>query len=322
MAKVKSIITEADVTFLKDVDVEYVSLVGHAANRQPFKIIKGEVRGDKVMRKQTIYNVLIKKGVTEEKLQELANEHKFSVDQKDETALEGYDVYNQIEEDEIDPDTKKMAAITDDVYAIVADLKEESKVDGIEKEELEYETMEKVADSLFAMMDIVLGTMRQPDAENRKEMITSAVTNFSNYVDVALSTMKKEDVLEDFEIKSEIIKEYFSKENEEEIDFDTFTQEIEATLKTKFETLFEEKLTEVKGEISEIKDNLNTSLNEQFELYTKKEDVEKEMATVKTELKDLKNTTKKRNSEINEEVSKPKNTIKRESKPGQFKTFV
>jgi len=321
MAKVKSIITEADVSFMTNTDVHYVSLVGHAANRSPFKIIKGEVRGDKVMRKQAIYNILVKKGIAEEALRELVKEHKFSVDQKDETVLDGYDVYKQIEEDEIDPDTKKMAALTDDVYVIVADLKEESEVKEVEKE-LEYETIEKVTDSLFAMMDIVLGTLRQPDAENRKEMITSAVTNFSNYVDAALSTMKKEDVLEDFEIKSEIIKEYFSKESEEEIDFDTVAEKMEASLRAKFETLFDEKLTEVKGEISEIKDNLNISLNEQFEMYPKKEDVEKEMATVKTELEDLKNTTKKRNSEVNEEVSKPKNTIKRDSKPGQFKTFV
>ena len=66
--------------------------------------------------------------------------------------------------------------------------------------------MEKIADSLFAMVDIVLGTIRQPEAQNRKEMIMSAVTNFSNYAGAVLSNMKAEDVLGDFEIKSEKLK--------------------------------------------------------------------------------------------------------------------
>jgi hypothetical protein len=326
MAKIKSFITEAEIGILKDVDVHFVSLVGHAANRQPFKIIKGEViKGDNAMPKQTIYNVLVKKGITEEKLQELVDEHKFSVDQKDETALEGYDVYKQIEDDEVDLDTRKMAALTEDTYVIVADLKEESEVEGLEKSEFEYETMEKVADSLFAMMDIVLGTMRQPEAENRKEMIMSAVTNFSSYVDAALSNMKSEEVLGDFEIKSEIIKEFFETDDvdaKDTFDPEVFKQEFEEAIKAEFEKMVDERIEMVKTEISEIKDNLNTSLNEQFELYTKKEDVEKELTTVKTEIEDLKNTTKKRNSEIDEETTKTKKTEKRESKPGQFKTFV
>lgn len=325
MAKIKSFITEAEIGILKDVDVHFVSLVGHAANRQPFKIIKGEVKGDKAMPKQTIYNVLVKKGITEEKLQELVDEHKFSVDQKDETALEGYDVYKQIEDDEVDLETRKMAALTEDTYVIVADLKEESEKEGLEKSEFEFETMEKVADSLFAMMDIVLGTMRQPEAQNRKEMIVSAVTNFSSYVDAALSNMKSEEVLGDFEIKSEIIKEFIKTDDVDEKDtFDpeVFKQEFEAALKAEFEKIVDEKVNLVKTELSEIKENLNISLNEQFELYTTKEDVEKELNTVKSELEDLKNTTKKRNSEIDEEVINPKKTEKRAVKPGQFNTFV
>jgi chromosome segregation ATPase len=167
--------------------------------------------------------------------------------------------------------------------------------------------------------------MRQPEAENRKEMIISAVTNFSSYVDAALSNIKSEEVLEDFEIKSEIIKEFFKTDDVDEKDtFDpeVFKQEFEETLKTEFEKMINEKINLVKTELSEIKDNLNTSLNEQFELYTKKEDMEKKLNTVKTELEDLKNTTKKRNSEIDENVTKIKKTEKRKAKPGQFKTFV
>ena len=326
MAKVKSIITEADVAFMKDVEVEFVSLVGHAANRQPFKIIKGEViKGDEDMTKQTIYKVLVKKGVTDTKLQELMTEHNFSVDQKDETALEGYDVYKQAEDAEVDLDTRNMASLSDDAYVIIADLKEDSEKEGLEKEEIEYETMEKVADSLFAMVDIVLGTIRQPDAQNRKEMIMSAVTNFSNYADAVLSNMKAEDVLGDFEIKSEIIKGLIKTDipvEKEAFDMEVFKQEFGDILKADFEKFVDEKVNAVKSELSETKDTLNTSLNDQFALYTKKEDLEKELAVVKTELEDLKNTAKKRNSDMDEKTTKTKKTEKREFKPGQFKTFV
>lgn len=326
MAKVKSIIMEKDIGFLSNVDVHFVSLVGHAANRQPFKIIKGEViKGDKDMTKQTIYKVLVKKGITDIKLQELMTEHKFSADQKDETALEGYDVYKQVEDAEVDLDTRNMASLSDDAYVIIADLKEYSEKEGLEKEEVEYETMEKVADSLFAMVDIVLGTIRQPEAQNRKEMIMSAVTNFSNYAGAVLSNMKAEDVLGDFEIKSEIIKGLIKTDapvEKEEFDLEVFKQEFGGSLKAEFEKFVDEKVNAVKGELSETKDILNTSLNDQFALYIKKEDLEKELAVVKTGLEDLKNTTKKRNSDMDEETTKTKKTEKREFKPGQFKTFV
>lgn len=322
MAKVKSIIMEKEMPFLSNVTAEFVSLVGHAANRSPFKIIKGEIEGDKPM-SQTIYSVLTKKDITGEKLQEIVDEHKFSIDEKDETALEGFDVYKQIEDDEVDLESRKMAALTEDTYVIVADLKEDSKKEGLEKEEFEYETMEKVADSLFAMMDIVLGTMRQPEADgtSRKEMIVNAVNNFTAYVDATLSNMKSEDILEDFEIKSEIIKEVMKpEEKEEEPKFDevTFKEEMIA----KFTEMLEEKFNSVKTELSETKENLNTSLNEQFELYSKKEDVEKNLDAVKAELEDLKNTTKKRNSEMDETVPKNKKTEKAKNKSGVFKTFV
>jgi hypothetical protein len=320
MAKVKSIITEADIAFMKDVEVEFVSLVGHAANRQPFKIIKGEVKGDNAMPK-TIYSVLVSKNITEEKLQEIVAEHNFSVDEKIEDSLEGFDVYNQIEDGEVDLETKKMSALADGVYAIVVDLKEESEKEGLEKEEMEYETLDKVADSLFAMMDIVLGTMRQPEAEgtSRKEMIMTAVNNFTTYVGAVLANTKAEEVLENLEIKSEIMKEFLPEEKEEEpleIDPEEFEENIKEELISKFTEMIET----VKAEFEGTKEALNTSLNEQFDLYQKKEDVEKELETVKAEIEAIKNTTKSRNSELDEDVKKKTKTeIKKKQ---SFVTFV
>ena len=322
MAKVKSFINEGEISVLTDVDIHYVSLVGHAANRQPFKIIKGEVKGDKTMKNQTIYSVLIKKDTTDEKLEEIVAEHNFSVDEKVENALEGYDVYKQVEDDDVDLDTKHVTELGDGNYAIVADLKEESDKKPLEKE-IDYETMEKVADSLFAMMDIVLGAMRQPEAEgeSRKEMIMSAVSNFSNYTEMALSEMKSEDVLELVEIKSEIVKEFIPEtEKEEATDF----SELEKKMEAKFTEMLKEQVDLVKSEVSEtetkFKEELNASLNEQFELYSKKEELEKEVKTLKTEIETIKTTAKSRNSEIDEHNHKKTKTKK--SNRNQFVTFV
>lgn len=321
MAKVKSIITEADVSFMTNTEVEFVSLVGHAANRSPFKIIKGEVKGENTMPK-AIYNVLVSKDVTEEKLQELVDEHKFSVDQKDETALEGFDVYSQIEDDEVDLETRKMSALADGVYAVVADLKEESEKEGLKKEEFEYETLDKVADSLFAMMDIVLGTMRQPEAEgtSRKDMIMTAVNNFTSYVGAVLANVKAEDVIDNIEIKSEIIKEFMPEPVEAVLDTTT-DDALKEELIAKFTEMLNEQVSLVKSELDETKTALNDSLNEQFEMYQKKEIAEKELETIKAEIEIIKNTPKSRGSELDENVAKK---IKTETKKKNqsFVTFV
>lgn len=324
MAKVKSIITEGTVGFLTSPEIEFVSLVGHAANRSPFKIIKGEVKGDNTMPK-AIYNILVSKGVTEEKLQEIVKEHNFSVDEKIEDALDGFDVYSQIEDGEVDLETRKMLALADGVYAIVADLKEESEKEGIEKEEFKYETLDKVADSLFAMMDIVLGTMRQPEAEgtSRKEMIRTAINNFTSYVGAVLENTRADDVMEPVEIKSEIIKEFLPKVEVEEESFDAikFEDALKEELIAKFTKMFDEQITLVKSEFEETKSALNDSLNEQFEMYQKKEIAEKELETIKAEIEIIKNTPKSRGSELNENVTKK---IKTETKKKNqsFVTFV
>jgi hypothetical protein len=330
MAKVKSFITEAEINLLTQPEIEFVSLVGHAANRQPFKIIKGEVKGEDTMNKPAIYNILVSKDVTEEKLQEIVKEHNFSIEEKIENALEGYNVYKQIEDNEVNLETKKIARLEDNVFAIVADLKEESEKDPIEKE-MDYESMDKVADSMFAMMDIVLGTMRQPEAENRKEMIMSAVGNFTKYVEAALTEMKAEDVLGEYQIKSDLIKEFIPVEKDEEIlpavEFkeDEFEKKIKEELIAEFTEILEEKVKLVKEDVSEtenqLKEDLNASLNDQFALYTKKEDLEKQVEDLKAEIEIIKNTAKIRNSEIEEDKKKPnkKQIVK---KRNQFVTFV
>lgn len=321
MAKVKSIIMEGNVGYMEDVVIEYVSLVGHAANRQPFKIIKGEVKGDSTMPKQVIYDVLIPKDVKEERLQEIMTEHDFSTEQKSEDALEGYTVYRQVDDKEVDPESRKMAELKDGVYVVIADLKEESELPCVEKE-MEYQTLDKLAEAMYAMESIVIGTLRQPEADgmNRKAMVMEAVSNFGRYADAVLSTVKREEVLVGFESETEDNKEDAAMDEKE-----TFLKEYEAKIKeeliSEFNRILEERISVVKAEFAETKTTLNTSLNEQFELYIKKEDAEKEIVAVKAEIDGIRTTTKTRNSERDEEMAPTKKqvTAKRQN---QFITFV
>ena len=323
MAKVKSIITEGEVTFMTDPTIEFISLVGHAANRQPFKVIKGEIKGDNEMAKQAIYSVLVDKGVTAEKLQEIVETHNISIEEKVEDQLEGYDVYKQIADEEVDLESRKMAKLEDGAFVIVVDLKEDSEKDGIEKGEMDWQTMDKVADALFSAVDIVLGTIRQPEADgnSRKEMIQSAMGNFTNYVNTVLDTVKAEEVLDAYEIKSEVVKEFISVAEKEEtppnpIDYAALIDMAKEELRTEFE----EKLAGVSDRFDKTKEDLNTSLNEHLEIYQKKEDAEKEISEVKEDIETLKNTTKSRNSEIDEGTPVVKKSETR--KNNQFITFV
>jgi hypothetical protein len=320
MAKVKSIITEADVSFMTNPEIHFVSLVGHAANRQPFKIIKGQIKGDDNMPKKTIFSVLVPKTTTEEKLQEIVSEHKFSVEEKDETSLSGYDVYIQAKDEDIDPDSKKIAKLEDDVFIVVADLKEDSEKEGTEKDEFNWETYDTIADSLFAMCDIVLGSLRQPEADgtSRKDIIFAAISNFTKHAEAFLSTMKAEDVVENIEVKSEIIKSLLAEKEEVVPEVPEVNEDIQKA--TEEIEILKKQLEDIKNLFEETKETLNKNINECLEAYTKKEDVDVTVAEIKDSIEQIKTSTFSRKSDIDEK--KPP-VIKQENKKrNTFVTFV
>jgi hypothetical protein len=118
------------------------------------------------------------------------------------------------------------------------------------------------------------------------------------------------------------------KKEEDELlfDLDEFEVKLKDELIAKFTEMLEEKVKLVKEEViqteKEMKTGLNDSLNEQFELYAKKEDLTKEIETVKAEIEEVKNTAKSRNSELDEEVKKKKKAETKTKKNNQFVTFV
>ena len=319
MAKVKSIIRENDVTFMTQPEIDFVSLVGHAANQQPFKIMKGQVKGEENMNK-VIYSILVPKNIGEEKLTELGESYSF--EEKDEQSLEGFDVYKQVADEDVDLENKDLAVVDKDagIYGIVAEKKEESKVETVDKESMEWATIDTVLDAMFSMEDIVLGVLRQPEAEigQRKEMITNAISNFTSHVSAVLSQTKSEDVisLEDVELKGENVKELRTvKQEEPEVDIEEKLEALKTTVFEKIDEKAEEKsqakIDEFKTEFETMKKELNDNLNAELDKLASKESLETEIKSVKDEVEAIKNTPKSRKSEIDEHADAVKQKSQR-----------
>ncbi len=330
MAKIKSITIESDVTLMQNADIEFVSLVGHAANQQPFKIMKGQVKGDNNMNK-VIYSILVPKGVKDEKLKEL--QEIYSFEEKDEDSLDDFDVYKQVADEEIDLENKHLAVVDKDagIYGVIAEKKEESKVETVDKESMDWATIDGIVDAMFSMEDIVLGVLRQPEAETgqRKGMISNAIGNFTKHVEAVLSEAKSEDVidLESIELKGENVKELRTQKQPEESEVD-IEEKLEALKETVFAKIDEKaeeksqaKIDEFKTEFETTKKELNDNLNAELEKLASKETLDAEVKSVKDEIEVIKNTPKSRKSEIDEHVTGPE---KKQSvnKNRNFMTFV
>lgn len=331
MAKIKSFITEAEVSVMTEPDISFVSLVRHAANQQPFKIMKGQVKGEKSMNK-VIHSILVPKDADESTLKELESDYSF--EEKDETSLEGFNIYKQVKDEEIDLESKGMALVDKEkgIYSIIANKTEKSEAKTIEKEAISWANKDSIFDSMFAMEDIIFGVLAQPEAEagERKAMINSALANFGKHLEVVLSTMKSEDVvsIENIEVKGEFaeklraVKQEISEEaiekkiNDKIIEVlatvdDTVAKKTQAMIDNFIETSFKE-----------MKEKLNENLNAELEKMANKEAITSEIETIKNEVEIIKNTPKSRKSEIDEEVSSTKKSNVSKSNHNKYITFV
>lgn len=218
-AKVISTIIEDEVIFLKEADVEFVSLVKHGANRTPFKILKSEKdEGGNVMSKVVIA-VLIPKSLSEDEVKEQLNEYRDDEVKEFDT----YKSYIQVSDEAIDLNTREVVLFNGDkqVFGVVASLKAEGKgeegektakkketggkAEGekgkvapkvVEKEALDYATMDSLYEELYAMADICSGAMRQTNIEPaaRRKTILAAIDNFRSFAEMLLKSLKDEEV--------------------------------------------------------------------------------------------------------------------------------
>ncbi len=332
MAKVKSFLIEDDIMLMKDADIEFVSLVNYAANQQPFKIVKGQVKGDNM--NKVIYSLLVPKSVGDEKLAELSKEYSF--DNKDEESLEDHTIYKQVKDEDIDLETKALAVVDKEagIYCIVAEKAEKSEVEPIEKE-MDYATMDGVGDAAMAMLDIIFGTLRQPEGTTaqRRNAILSAVDNFRKYTEVVLSNSKSTDVMDikSVKVEGENLKELFiveekaeKEEKPEDLEekFKEYQEKAVASAEEKAQVKVVEGLDSFKDEFETMKKSLNENLNKQFEDYTLKSELEVQLKELKDELEKLKNTSSKRNSELEEKKAAEKKHLKPIKTNRSFVTFA
>lgn len=235
MAKVLKRIVEDEVTFLTNVNVEYVSLVNYAANRTPFKILKSDKGGSDMSK--VITAVLIPKALSAEDA--TAQLKGYRDDEVKE--FDTYKSYIQVDQDTVDPDSIEVVFLdsTKGVLGIVASMKDEKKDEPapaaadapkeepaaataaeknddpkpadppapeaktpaepvvepakLEKEALDYATMDSIYTEMWAMADLMSGAMRQAEMtqKDRVKIIMTAVDNFRTFVEMVFSSGAK-----------------------------------------------------------------------------------------------------------------------------------
>lgn len=187
--KVISTIIEDEVVFMTNPKVEFVSLVKYAATRMPFKILKHAKGGNPM--KGTVQAILVKKGLSEKRLEELRKE--FTLTTKSESDDEAqYDVY--IQQPKKDFKEESLTVLKpkdeDDVFYIVGTLKKDEK-DPVIKDGIEA-TLSDLYTALYAMADVVSGVLRQENgtASFKRKTVLQSIDNFRSFAEVVLETIK------------------------------------------------------------------------------------------------------------------------------------
>jgi len=215
---------ETDVTFLENVEVDFVSLVRHGANQAPFRVIKEDKGGGKMS--MVVQSILLPKtatltGLAAEKGLEWLTEAK----ETEKEEFDEYDKYVQVEAEKFDGGLQLTKIHSAGAFALVGKLKnvdeEKSALtlgSASEKEiDLAVSPMETAVATqtgpsyvitfrdmfekeLSSFLDVVRGAMSQSsaDAKKRKTAVLGALESFKNFLAVGLDAIsgggkKKED---------------------------------------------------------------------------------------------------------------------------------
>lgn len=213
------------VKLLQNAKVDFVSLVKHGANRQPFRIVKSddhlEGGDDKAM--MIVQSLLVPKGKV---LDELTKEEALtwlSEARTDEVReADGYDKLVQLPVEKFEDGSVHMLGLGDTgVYAIVGKLSSEPTGKELSIGDVELEQLKKfqsVMDTpmeeieppkgmvatfgqlldreIFSMMDVIHGSLRQKAAKPavRKKTVLGAIDAFSKFMSMAMDELGKEAV--------------------------------------------------------------------------------------------------------------------------------
>jgi len=210
-----------EVNFLSDVDPTFVSLVQHGANRQPFRIVKSEVKGGERM--FFVQSILLPNGVKLEDLAAKDDLRWLSDCSQDLTkSQDGYRKLIQKSMEKFDADSMQLVKLDKSgAYALVGKLQgspdgtemtlgEEQlealrKITSVLDEPLEPEqpapgvvrTFGEVFDmELFSMMDVIHGALRQKEQTpaQRRKIVLGAIDAFKSFMSMSLDQIGKEAV--------------------------------------------------------------------------------------------------------------------------------
>jgi len=314
MAKVFGKVIEEEVTFLTDPEIEFVSLVNHAANRMPFKIIKQE----DVM-SEMLYRVLVPKDMEQDKLKELAEKYSFSTENEEKGNFTEYRIFKQKDIEKAEDKETALVALDKEnkIYAVVVTEKKED----IEK--YDAQSLDDVLRAMYSMEEIIYGVLTQPAAkqEERVDMVKKAINNFMEFAISVLENTKAEDVAK--EVKKE------EKKEEPKVDVSKIVADVvdKITAKQKeIDKLFEESkanlekqlLTLLDAKINEVQEAVKSEANS----FVTKDTFEETLKEIKKTIEEATSIIKK-GSEVSEPVdTKKAEDVKVEQKEFKFFTAI
>ncbi len=318
MPKIITTIVENDVTFMTKPKVDFVSLVKHGANRMPFKVLKSD-KGGKTM-KGIVQAILLAKSLPEETVVEILKDMK-SEDKKD---FETYTKFVQRDPEDFEPESLEVTTEKEGVYYILGVLKEDvdKKDDDVEKD-LDGASPDDLYMALYAMADMVSGTMRQENSTPafKRKTILSAIDNFRSFAETLLKNakdsvlavaVKAEDhptLVESFVVKKaetdeeKVAREAAEKEAADKDTADAAAKEAaEAAKKAEIDTLVETLTGSYKDGLKSLEDNFNKTIEGLKETLTEKA---KEVDSLKEEMETLKATPTSSKTVIDDPVIDP-----------------
>jgi hypothetical protein len=227
---------EKDVTLMKDVDVEFVSLVRHGANRMPFRVVKRDKsKGGETMNR-VIQSVILPDGVTLDSLTEVEGlEYLSELDMSDKQKFEGYQKFVQLKQENFQSESMSLLKAGRG-FLIVGSLNDENKEKAEKALTISKDQVSKLGElipvapmdamigdpdtaaqaayavsfrnlfdnELYSMLDIVHGALNQTssDPKKRKVMITSAIENFKSFIVIGLDAIGSQAVKMDKDVSA------------------------------------------------------------------------------------------------------------------------
>lgn len=280
--------------------VEFVSLVTHAANREPFLILKSD-KGEDM--KKSIISVLVPKTLNSASRMVTLEGY----NDAEEVQYDTYTKYVQIADGMYDENSIEMVMLDKaaGVVGVVANLKEansEIATTDVEKAKLDYMTMDSVYSEIIALSDIVFGVLNQEHAEPtfKSTVILGAISNTATLLKQIFDN-----------IPADIQKKACMITKNEPAIIDTIVPEVAETLS---ESLEVDSNSDIKNEIKGLATKLMDSIMAmKSELTSKIDIVSVEVEAIKTKTtetltksSELECTVKKQEELIGNLTSQPK----------------